>query len=491
MEKQAIVIGAGIAGLASALRLRKQGFAVRVFEAAGYPGGKLQEFNSKGYRFDYGPSLFTMPHLVDELFRLYEEDPKDSFKYIRKEKVCNYFWSDGTRYSVPANENEFIETAAKTFKEDPKDIEKYLEKNALKYRLTAPLFIEKSLHKLSTYLGNKTFKAITRILQYDLTSSLNRVNEKSFRNKKLVQLFNRYATYNGSSPFRTPGIMSMIPHLEMHYGAFLPENGMHDITKALYKLATRQGIEFSFNEKVREINYLGKTVTGVTSEKEAYTANVVVSNMDIYSTYQHLLPNFPAPKHIMKQERSSSALIFYWGISQSFPELDLHNILFSDNYEEEFRQIFDLETVYEDPTVYINITSKNVPADAPEGCENWFVMVNVPANTGQNWQELIPRVRENLKKKISATLDADIDKFIQTEDVLDPIRIEKDTSSHQGSLYGTSSNSRMAAFLRHPNFSGKLKNLYFVGGSVHPGGGIPLCLNSAKITSEIIENDFK
>ena len=462
-----------------------------VFEGAGFPGGKLREFSSKGYRFDYGPSLFTMPTLVDELFSLFDENPQDSFRYIRKEYICNYFWSDGTRFAVPASEEEFIETASTTFNEDEKRLKKYLERNALKYQLTAPLFLEKSLHKLSTYFGKDTFKAITRIFKYDLATSLNQVNEKFFKNDKLVQLFNRYATYNGSSPYRTPGIMSMIPHLEMNLGAYLPEGGMHDITNSLYELALRQGVKFRFNEKVSRINYSGEVVTGVSTDEGEYEADLVVSNMDIYSTYQHLLPDFPAPKHIMKQERSSSALIFYWGIKRQFPELELHNIFFSDNYQEEFKAIFEEGTVYKDPTVYVNITSKNVPADAPAGCENWFVMVNVPANTGQDWTELTREVKKNVIKKVSSILKVEIEPLIETEDTLDPIRIESDTSSHQGSLYGTSSNSRMAAFLRHPNFSGKLKNLYFVGGSVHPGGGIPLCLNSAKITSEIIKDDIR
>jgi phytoene desaturase len=318
MNKQAIVIGAGIAGLASALRLRKQGFEVVVFEAAGFPGGKLREFTEAGYRFDYGPSLFTMPQLVDELFSLFGEEPADHFRYIRKENICNYFWSDGTRYTVPADERKFVATAAETFGEQKQEIEKYLQKNALKYKLTAPLFIEKSLHKRSTYFSKNTFTALSRILQYDLLQSLNGVNKKFFKNKKLVQLFNRYATYNGSSPYRTPGIMSMIPHLEMHFGAFLPEGGMHDITNSLYDLAVRQGIAFRFNEKVENIDYTKRIVTGVTTASGEHRADVVVSNMDIYSTYQHLLPNYPAPQYIMKQERSSSALIFYWGVKQSF-----------------------------------------------------------------------------------------------------------------------------------------------------------------------------
>ncbi len=487
--KKAIVIGSGIAGLAAALRLRKQNFEVEVFEANAYPGGKLHVLKEKGYRFDYGPSLFTMPQLVDELFELFDEDPEKHFSYIRKDIVCNYFWEDGTQFSFPANKDAFVDAASEKFNTPKQQIISYIKSNALKYENTASIFLEKSLHKVGTAFDTKVVKALAKITQYDLLSSLNKVNERQFDNPKLVQLFNRYATYNGSSPYRTPGIMSMIPHLEMHYGAFLPKGGMHEISQSLYRLAVDKGVKFRFNERVDKIEHLNGKATNIVTAKNVYPADLIVSNMDIYSTYQHLLADIAPPKHIMKQERSSSALIFYWGVKRSFPELDLHNILFSEDYQKEFDHIFEKNDITDDPTVYINITAKDEPNDAPKGCENWFVMVNVPANTGQDWVKLQTDVREAVIAKVNRVLKVDLEDLIETEQILDPIRIEADTSSHQGSLYGTSSNSKMAAFLRHPNFSSRLKNMYFVGGSVHPGGGIPLCLYSAKITSELIAND--
>jgi len=179
-------------------------------------------------------------------------------------------------------------------------------------------------------------------------------------------------------------------------------------------------------------------------------------------------------------------LIFYWGIKQSFPQLDLHNIFFSENYKEEFDTLFQKKNVSNDPTVYINITSKKLSSDAPENSENWFVMINVPSNSGQNWDDIRTTARQNILSKLSRILKTDIESLIEEEEYLDPIRIEAKTSSHAGALYGASSNDRMAAFFRHPNFS-KVKGLYFAGGSVHPGGGIPLCLLSAKIVGELVE----
>jgi phytoene dehydrogenase-like protein len=197
------------------------------------------------------------------------------------------------------------------------------------------------------------------------------------------------------------------------------------------------------------------------------------------------LKNTKAKKRTLEQEPSSSAMIFYWGIKKQFVNLDLHNIFFSADYKNEFDTIFNQKTVCDDPTIYIHVSSKYNKNDAPLDSENWFVMVNVPSNSGQDWDITREKVKENVLSKISRLLGEDISALIEEEDYLDPIRIEQRTSSFAGALYGASSNDRMAAFFRHSNFS-KVKGLYFVGGSVHPGGGIPLCLLSAEIATREI-----
>lgn len=483
---KAIVIGSGIAGLASAIRLKKKGYAVQVFEANSYTGGKITAIEESGYRFDMGPSLFTMPHLVDELFELHGLNPKDHFNYHQKETVCNYFWEDTTRFTVPADEDKFVKAASKQFNTPEKVLTQYLAKNKTKYDLTADIFLNKSLHKWDTYLSLGTLNSLLQAYKLNLSHSLNQVNRSTFENEKLVQLFNRYATYNGSSPYKTPGIMTLIPHLEMYYGTFYPAGGMHSISQSLYKLGQSLGISYHLEEGVSRINTKNQKAIGVTTAKGNYEADVVVSNMDVFSTYKRLLPESNHPQKILEQERSSSALIFYWGIKGTFPELDLHNIFFSDDYPGEFAKIFDEKDLHDDPTVYVNITSKENKNDAPEGCENWFVMINAPGNFGQDWETLKARARANIIDKLSRILGRDIESLIDFETVLEPITIEEKTSSHRGSLYGTSSNSKFSAFLRHANFSSEYKGLYFCGGSVHPGGGIPLCLLSAKIMTDLI-----
>ncbi len=484
--QKTIIVGAGIAGIATSIRLAVKGYEVHVYEGNSYPGGKLTSIEKGDFRFDAGPSLFTLPKLVTELFDLCGEASDKHFSYIRKDIICNYFWNDGFRYSMPSSVNEITKSISQNFNINESEILKYLNRSQRKYELTNSIFIEKSLHKLSTYFSFDTLKAFLQSYKLDLFKSLHSTNRKSFKNEKLTQLFDRFATYNGSSPYKTSGILSMIPYLEMGLGTYFPKGGMKSITNSLYELALRQGVNFHFNQMVDEIIIKENKTKGVRIQNNNIASDLVISNMDIFSTYHKLLPYLTHPNRILNQERSSSALIFYWGIKGVHPELDLHNILFSSDYKGEFDYIFEKKDIHQDPTVYINISSKCNTSDAPEGCENWFVMINTPGDIGQDWDTLIATAKQNVIDKISSVLKIDLASIILEESILDPRLIASRTQSHQGSLYGTSSNNRYSAFYRHPNFSTKIENLYFVGGSVHPGGGIPLCLNSAKIVSNLI-----
>jgi phytoene desaturase len=484
---KAIVIGAGIAGIATAIRLAVKGFAVEIFEANSYPGGKLSEFKQGDYRFDAGPSLFTMPQYVDELFTLAGKNPNEHFKYQKLEEVCRYFWDDGTSLKASSDVQQFAAEIENKTQAKSQEIKDYLANSERIYDITHEVFLEKSLHLLSTFLRTNTVKSFLKFGEIDAFRTMAKANEGFFSDPKMVQYANRFATYNGSNPYQAPATLNVIPHLEQHFGAYFPDNGMFDITKVLVKLAEDLGIRFHYQEAVEEIVVKNKKTVGVKVGGNFLPSDVVVSNMDVYFTYKKLLKDEIQPKKILKQERSSSALIFYWGIKKEFPDLGLHNIFFTNNYPQEFEHIFKLKTVFEDPTVYINISGKHQKKDAPLGSENWFVMINVPHNIGQNWDEFKQQARANIIKKLNHNLKIDIENLIENESILDPVLIEKNTSSYQGSLYGTSSNDQFAAFLRHANFSKKLKDLYFVGGSVHPGGGIPLALLSAKIVSEMIE----
>ena len=483
---KAAVIGAGIAGIATSIRLAVQGYAVEVYEANGYPGGKLSSFELGGYRFDAGPSLFTMPHLVDELFKVAGKDPKQYFQYIRLPETCRYFYEDGTRFTAYAEPEKLAQEIEAHLGEPADHVLSHLRDSAVKFEVTEKLFLHRSLHKVGTYFNQDALKGYLNLHRLDAFRSMNQANSRRFQDPRVVQLFNRYATYNGSDPYQTPATMNIIPHLEYNIGAFFPRGGMVAITNSLVRLAEDLGVRFYFSTPVQEVVTERKKVTGIRIRGAYQPYDVVVSNMDVVNTFRKLLPQARQPERILRQPKSSSALIFYWGIKKSFAELGLHNIFFSSDYPTEFNHLFQQKTIYHDPTVYINITSKYEPGDAPVGGENWFVMVNAPANDGQDWNALIGQTRQNIIQKLSRLLGQDIGSLIECEAILDPRLIESRTSSSQGALYGNSSNNRFAAFLRHANFSHQYSNLYFVGGSVHPGGGIPLCLLSAKIVGDLV-----
>jgi len=487
-DTAAIIIGAGVAGLATSIRLACQGYQVQVFEKNAFPGGKLHHFEQDGFHFDAGPSLFTRPQLIEELFTLAGEPIEEYFSYERLPVSCNYFYEDGSHLIAYADRNQLAHELAEKHGEKEETVIDYLNNAAGLFDKVGNIFLEHSLHDGTVFREASVSSAIRATRWQHLFGSMHRLNANAFNNPKTTQLFDRYATYNGSNPYKAPGMLSMIAHLEHNEGSFYPKGGMISITRALHRLAEKKGVRFHFNSVVSRIEQNNGQTVGIVTNDQFYPAEVVVSNVDVYFTYLRLLQQPQQAKKILKQERSSSAMIFYWGIRQSFPQLSLHNIFFSGDYEKEFDHLFRLKTLHDDPTVYINITSKCEPGvQAPEGMENWFVMINVPANVGQNWEQYREESRTRIIEKLSRLLKTDIEPLIHTERVADPVSIESLTDSYQGSLYGTSSNSQFAAFLRHANFSKQISNLYFVGGSVHPGGGIPLCLSSAAITASVIQ----
>lgn len=482
----AIVIGSGVAGLAAAIRLAIKGYAVKVFEAAATPGGKLAEFSEGGYRFDMGPSLFTRPDLVEELFREANVDMTGRFGYLRLDEANRYFWEDGTRVTGWCDAERFSEELERVLDVPREATRKHLARAEGLLATTGRTFLEHSLHRPTELLRGGFLQALTSVRSGELFRSLDAVNRAALGDHpKAVQLFDRFATYNGSDPYRTPGLMRMIPGLEHGQGAFYPVGGMYGITRALHLLAVDLGVRFQFGSPVERIllDAAKRRAIGVRVNGAEHKAEMVVSNMDVVPTYRRLLPDVKAPERALRQERSSSALVFYWGIREDHPQLGLHNILFSNDYRSEFAHLFQKLKVYDDPTVYINITSKHTPGDAPKGCANWFTMINAPRDVGQYDAATIARARKAIVDKVHRTLGIDVGPLIAVERVLDPMAIAERTSSHQGALYGTSSNSPWAAFLRHPNDHPHIAGLHFCGGSVHPGGGIPLALLSARIAT--------
>jgi len=486
MSKSVNIIGAGIAGLATAVRLASRGFQVTVFERSDRPGGKLNTLSWEGFRWDTGPSLFTLPDLVEELYVLGGEEMKTSVRYRKLEVITRYFYPDGKVMDAFGEPEQFAREAERVFGEPAGNTLRHLERSREIYELTADVFIFNRFYRLGTFLSREFMNAFLQIRKLDSMITMHEANTRSFHSQQLIQLFDRYATYNGSDPYRAPGTLNVISHLEHNLGAFFPEKGMYSLATGLKELADKLGVIFHFNQPVEKVVMDRGSARGVVVEDGIYPSDLVISDIDIFYLYRDLMQDTTFPVRHFRKERSTSALIFYWAVNKNFPELELHNIFFSANYREEFLYLGQKQEIYEDPTVYLFISSKMVPGDAPSGGENWFAMINVPENLGQDWDRLRDEARRYILRKIGRILGIDLEPMIIKEFVADPRTIEADTSSHRGSLYGNSSNGRTAAFSRHPNHLRKYGGLYFTGGSVHPGGGIPLCLASARIVDQLI-----
>ncbi|UCG00024.1 MAG: phytoene desaturase [Spirochaetaceae bacterium] len=487
-EKRVAVIGAGLGGLSAAIRLAHAGFRVDLYDQQPLVGGKAGTKHHGKFRFDTGPSLLTMLPVFEQLFREAGQQLEDHLDFIPLAPICHYYFPDGTRlFSYSEVERFGDEIEAKTL-DNRQALERYLTYGRRIYENAAELFLWNSLHELSSYLKVFSLRGLLNLGKIDAFRSMDAANRSFFRDPRIVQLFDRYATYNGSSPYQVPATLNIIPYVEHGQGGYAVAGGIYAIPAALGKLAEKLGVRVILNTRVERILHQNRRIRGIRVAGESLAYDIVVSNADVLRTYEDLLEDLQArlARRYQALEPSSSGLVFFWGMKESFPELGVNNIFFSDDYPREFRELFVERICPEDPTVYVNITSKVTPEDAPAEGENWFVLVNAPCNVGQDWPGQAAASRERILSRLQHALGRAVDGAIAAEEVMTPQDIERNTGSRLGSLYGISSNTSMAAFLRHPNRSRRYRGLYFCGGSVHPGGGMPLAILSGKIASDLI-----
>ncbi len=495
-SKKIAIIGSGIGGLSAAIRLANTGYTVDIYEQNSSPGGKANQIQANGFRFDTGPSLLTMPFILVQLFESVGKKINDYIDIKPLSILCKYFYQDGTIINAYSDINKFADEIQSCTNDNSESVLRYLSYSSKIYELTADLFLFNDFSNIKNLLNLSSLKTLFHINKIDPFRTMHNANTKYFNDSKTIQLFDRYATYNGSDPFKVPATLNIIQHVEYVLGGFIVQGGIYSIVSALHKLAFEMGVNINFNTKVEKIIYTKKIVHGIEyikngrNERKEY--DVILSNADVYSTYKFLLGDnwSHSSKRYSKLEASSSALVFYWGIEGEYSHLEIHNILFSKDYQEEFKDIFDKKKCTDDPTIYIYISSKYNKSDAPNGYENWFVMINVPYSNGHNWDDEINKARTIILRRIQNQLNIDLTNKIKYERVLTPQKIEKETGSYKGSIYGISSNNKSAAFLRQKNRSRDYQGLYFCGGSSHPGGGIPLVLLSGKIAAELIKEDY-
>ncbi|KGE73699.1 phytoene desaturase family protein [Spirochaeta lutea] len=481
------VIGGGLGGLSAALSLAASEHQVTIFEAESEFGGKAGNLEAAGYRFDTGPSLLTLPHVFDRLFNLTGVSREDYFSILPLDPITNYWFSDGTRYKsrpVPY----FTDSLVDVFDVAKEEAERYLRYSRKIYDLTHEIFLESSLQQGKTFVSQAALRAYPQILSIDPLRSMHRANRDFFRDPRVVQFLDRFATYNGSNPYRAPATLNNIIWVEHGLGGWAVLGGIYQIVKAMLRRARELGIHLVSSCKIIDIRTDShRRVRGlVDCQNTVHDFDAVVSDVDVSTLYHTILKNDLHKEYRRYQSlpSSSSGVVFFWGVNRDFPDLGLHNIFFSENYELEFQQIHSEGILPHDPTIYVNITSKVNPEDAPQGSENWFVLVNAPPHGTQNWNSEVNELRTRVLRKLSKTLGTTLSPHIEYESVLSPQDIMERTGSWRGALYGISSNSLSSAFMRHGNVSKQYRGLYLTGGSVHPGGGMPLVVLSGMIAAQ-------
>ncbi len=486
------IIGAGFGGLTASIYLARAGARVTVYEQNSYPGGKAGVIHDSGFRFDAGPSLLTMPFVLRDIFTHAGKNIEDYLTLEKLQILCRYFYPDGTKLDAFSDTDRFAKEIDRVSDDTARQVHRYLVYCQKIYERTADLFLFKDFRQLKNLLTLSALKTLLSLHRIDPFRTMHSANASFFTDHKIIQLFDRYATYNGSNPYRVPATLNIIQHVEYNLGGYIVKEGIHRIPAALVEIARELGVSFCFDTKVNKIQYRDNSVTGIATDTSTTDYDYIVSDVDAGYTYTHLLDaaHGKETRRYFKQEPSSSALVYYWGIKGRTEQLETHNIYFSKNYRDEFNDIFTHRKCPDDPTVYVYISSRFNETDAPRGHENWFVMINTPFDSGQDWESETRRMRKIIIEKLSSALRKDIDAKIVFEKILTPLTIERQTGSLHGSLYGISSNSRFAAFLRQRNESKDWRNLYFCGGSAHPGGGIPLVILSGKITAGKIINRY-
>lgn len=489
-----VVIGAGMGGLAAAVRLAARGLAVTICEQGPRPGGKLNQWTCDGWRFDTGPSLLTMPWVLRDLFADAGCALDDALTLDPVEPVCRYTFADGSRLDVTTDSARMAANIAALSPRDVPAFFRFLAYAGDLYATAAEPFLHYPL-RADVFRRNDLFPSGFRprdLMKIASPRSVHGTVQRFFHDPRLRQVFDRYATYHGSSPYRAPAALCLVPFVEFATGAWYPRGGMYRIAEALTALAVRLGVTLRLNTPVAAITHRNGSARGVRlGGGEEIAADAVISNVDVLTTYERLLesdlPGVRTMRAVLRgREPSSSAFLLLLGTRRTFPELPHHSIFFSEDYRAEFADITDRQLPPTDPTIYLCRATATDPSTASPGCDNLFVMVNVPHLDGRtDWQIFAPRYRERVLAALRRR-GLDIAPTIAVEAVWTPETIMRSYGASRGAIYGFASNSRGAAFLRPPNRSPVLRGLFFAGGGAHPGGGVPLALLSGKIAADLI-----
>lgn len=517
-----IIVGAGIGGLSAAIRLAVQGHAVHMLERQPQIGGKLNQMAMHGFTFDTGPSLITMPFVLEELFQSAQRRLEDYVTLMPLDTAGRYFFRDGLTLNAWRDHDRLVEEFSRFNAQDGTALQHFITYVERIYAAVNPLLSRRlgsRLHVIKTFAryifrghakqannastvpavlapsSRNPFVRFKAVLAALSPMTLDECVQNFFHDEHLHRFFNRYATYTGSSPYQIGSVYSTLPYLELACGNWYVCGGMYTLVQALGKLAQELGVCIETDCNVQRILVEHGTVRGVVlDDGRVLRSDVVIANSDVITTHRELLSPFVVSRRqlrrLKKLEPSCSGFVLLLGVDKQYPQLAHSNIFFSNDSPAEFDDLFTRHIPLLNPTISLCASSRTDATQAPPGHENLVVQVNAPSLTEKsNWHRDAAPYRDHILELLASYPQAgleDIREHIVCEAMITPEDFRRLYGASAGSIYGLSSNRRIAPFSRPVNRSPRIRNLYFVGGSTHPGGGVPLVTLSGKIVADMI-----
>ncbi|WP_230321261.1 phytoene desaturase family protein [Planococcus salinarum] len=481
MKKKIIIIGGGLGGLAAAVTLANAGLAVELYEKNEHFGGKLMPVRLGNHSFDFGPNTITMPEVFNSIIEQTGESAADYFNLIPLTTHTRNHFPDGQHLDFSSEPETMQEEINRLTPVDAANYSNFIDEISRIYSLSERYFFPSTFQSWRDYLSPSLGKAL---LQVRPAETMDHFYRRYFRNPQLLQAFGRYATYIGSSPYKAPATFSMIAYLELVGGVYYAKGGNASIAEGFASIARKNGALLHAGTAVKKIILKdGKAVGVELDDGKMSEADAVILNGDLLSAFPQLTAESERPSFSDKKsasfEPSISAFVILAGLNTRLSGLKHHNVYFSEDYRREFDNLFDEKCYSEQPTVYISNSSFTDPSVSPDG-DNLFILVNAPALTADGKLQIDAEAYKNRIYDFLETYGLDIRSHLVEEKVFTSSFIADHFNAYRGSLYGPSSHKKKDAFLRPANASPDIKNLYFVGGSTHPGGGSPMVTMSGQ-----------
>jgi phytoene desaturase len=487
-NKRVAVVGAGIGGLAAAIRLAAMGFEVEVFEKNAQLGGRVGRLEAEGFSFDTGPSLLLMTDTYRELFRFAGRDLDDYVRLIPLDSNYRVTFGDGDSLTIRRTLPELIDELERIEPGVTPRFYRFLEDACRKYRLGRSEFVERDFDKVGDFFGLRNLRLL---LKTKAINNYYRQVSKFFGSEKLRQAFSLQTMYLGLSPFEAPAVYSLLPYTELvEDGLWFPEGGMYSLVEAMEMLATELGVSFHRNTRIERVVITKGRACGVMAEGSEIEADAVLANADLPYAYRELLTG-SADKDFRLRRReklryTASAFMLYLGVVGELGDMVHHNFFLSGRYRENFESIFTEQALPEDPSFYAVVPTKTEPRMAPDGMESLSVLVPVP-HLGPNvdWNLEGEAFREKVYGLLERRCGLERSRVVY-EKVRTPPDWQDEYNLEEGAAFGIGHGIFQVGYFRPPMVSRAVQGMYFVGASTRPGTGVPLVTIGARLVADRI-----